>query len=425
MAALEDLVEPERVLRDLEALHGLSSDARGAQRVAWTPVWSAARRWLVRRLEEAGAAPRLDAAGNLWSGAGTGRPVVMIGSHLDSVPDGGRYDGALGVLAGLEVLRAARGLAPLPCGIGLIDFADEEGARFGHSLFGSTALVGDLDVDAVAQLTDERGERLADVVAAHGVDVAAANGARAGLADVLAYVELHVEQGPELDRDGIPVAAVAGATGIERLQVRLVGQATHAGATSMTRRRDPMLAAAGAVAEIADAAAADGALATFGRWDVEPSIPTAVPARVELTVDLRHPEADALARLVEVAQATFAAHAERRGCQVSSSLLWRMPPVRFDAALVDAAREAAAWAGGTDATMLSGRGHDAVVVAGRVPVTMLFCPSRDGLSHNPDEHTEPEAIVRAVRALARLVGRVAAGEVVPAGRPEPSNQETA
>src|SRR5215467_390320 len=233
------------VVAMLRELAELTSDSAGAQRVAWTGVWQQARTFLREQLQGLPVTVHADAAGNQWARLpGRGNGVVIIGSHLDSVPDGGWLDGAYGVMCAVEVVRTLAARGPLPCTLALVEWADEEGARFGHSLFGSSAVTGTLNVAEVRGLADARGLRLGDVVAGHGVDLDRLDEARQEIRGARAYLEAHIEQGPVLDREGLPLSAVSGTVGVERHRVIFCGQTAHSGATPMDMRRDAFLAAA-------------------------------------------------------------------------------------------------------------------------------------------------------------------------------------
>jgi N-carbamoyl-L-amino-acid hydrolase len=307
---------------------------------------------------------------------------VLVGSHIDSVPDGGWLDGALGVVAGLEILRSRVG-SELPVSLRLVDFADEEGARFGRSLVGSTAVAGRLDPDP----------REVDAARECGFDLTRAGETRAQLNGALAYLELHIEQGPVLERLGLPVAAVTGCAGVERHRVRLAGETAHAGAAPMDMRHDAVVAAARGIVALTDfARSSGGGTATIGRIEASPGVPTIVPGSVELVVDLRHPDADGLARLLAFAREAFDGDWEP---------VWQIDPVPFDPGLVELARDVC---GGE--TMTSGALHDAAAMAPLVPTVMLFVPSRRGISHSREEDTAEEDIAAGVRALDELLDRV-------------------
>ena len=288
-------VDPAEVIADLRELARRTSDEAGAQRLCWTDRWGAARAFLTERLGEIGVQPEQDEAGNLWArleGGSADAPALALGSHLDSVPDGGWLDGALGVMAALGVLRAhARTGEPPARPLLLVDWADEEGARFGRSLFGSSAFAGTLDPAAVRDLRDADGLDLESVVAEHGVELDRATEAGRRREGIGAYLELHIEQGPRMEAAGTRAAAVSGCVGVERHRFEFGGQASHAGTTPMDLRRDAGLAAAAAALTIERIPGVEGGVATTGELRLRPGIPTAIAGEAVLTVDLRHTDA--------------------------------------------------------------------------------------------------------------------------------------
>jgi hydantoinase/carbamoylase family amidase len=392
-------LDPRRVIADLRELDRLSGGPHGARRVCWTEEWEAARGFLRERLGEIpGVEVDLDEAGNLW-GAQPGEPqeAVAVGSHLDSVPQGGWLDGALGVMAALEVLRACAGANSARRPV-LVDWADEEGARFGRSLFGSSAVAGTLDVDEVRGLTDAQGRPLPEVLAEHGVDLDRAPDAQARRAGLAAYLELHIEQGPVLEREGIPAAAVTGTVGVERHRFTFEGQASHAGTTPMELRNDAGLAAARTALAVERIARDHDGVGTTGVLRLEPGIPTAVPGRAEVVVDLRQAEPGQLAAMLEETRAAAAAG----GGAVSEARVWSIEPIPFDERLVAAS--------GLERVMASGALHDAAEMARHVPTAMIFSSSTGGLSHTPGEDTPEADLEQAIAAFGRLAARVIEGE---------------
>jgi hydantoinase/carbamoylase family amidase len=412
---MESDIDPARAVADLRALRDLTGDERGAQRLAWTDTWTRARDWLRDRLAELPVAIDLDEAGNVWARlAGASGRTVVLGSHVDSVPDGGWLDGALGVLGGLEVLRAFAAAGEPPVGLALVDWADEEGARFGRSLLGSGLATGSLRPAAVAGDRDRDGVTLADALAAHGVDLARAPAARARLDDAAAYLELHIEQGPVLERDALAVGVVTGTAGVERHLVTVRGQAVQGGAFPMDARRDALVAAARLVLEVRAAAPDERSRATVGDVRVRPGIPTAVPGECELVIDQRHPDADVLAGMLRDVRAAGDRIAAEEGVELDWERTWQIAPVPFDERLVDLAEAAARDVTGGSARLFSGALHDAAAVAqAGVPTVMVFVSSVGGISHHRDEDTRTEDLEAGVRVLHRLtrdvVARVADG----------------
>jgi hydantoinase/carbamoylase family amidase len=379
-------------------------DARsGGRRVAWGPEWRAERERFVSWLHESvpGVDVSRDPAGNLWARrAGESPETVVIGSHLDCVPDGGWLDGCLGVLAAAEVLRSLD--APRRS-VALVDWADEEGSRFGHSLLGSSAACGLLDVGAASELRDADGVRLADALADNGVVVADMPGAAGELDGAVAYAELHIEQGPVLDDEGTACCAVDGCLGVRRTEFVFTGRAGHAGATPMDRRQDPVLAAAGFVDAILTAAHNNGVLATVGALRAEPGTPTAIAERVRLTLDLRQRDRGLLEEFDALARQFADGSGASRGVSVRAESLWSIDPIRFDHDLVDRAR---ALTGGRQ-SLTSGPLHDAAAVSrAGVPTVMVFARTLGGTSHSREEDAREEDLVAAIDAYGALVAEL-------------------
>ena len=409
--------DPDRALADLRALRELTEDDGGAQRVAWTDTWARARAWLVERLADLPVRVDTDEAGNLWAVLeGASPDTVVLGSHIDSVPDGGWLDGALGVLGGLEVLRTLAAKSTPPVTVALVDWADEEGARFGRSLLGSGLATGTLDPRDVRDVTDGDGVALTDALIAHGVDLHAAPAARARLEAAVAYLELHIEQGPVLERDGLSVGVVTGTAGVERHAVRIRGQAVQGGGFPMGARRDALVAGARLVLAVREAARDARSRATVGAIAVRPAIPTAVPGLCELTIDQRHPDADALAAMVNEVHDAAARIAVDERVAIDFERIWAIAPVAFDDDLVALGEETAREVTGGSVRLFSGALHDAAAVASAgVPAVMLFVQSAGGISHAPEEDTAPEHLAAGVRTLARHADRVIARSARPPG----------
>ncbi len=398
-----------RVVAMLRELAELTSDGAGAQRVAWTDVWQRARAFLREQLRGLPVTVRTDAAGNQWARLpGGGGGVVIIGSHLDSVPDGGWLDGAYGVMCAVEVLRALAAGGPLPCTVALVEWADEEGARFGHSLFGSSAVAGTLNVAGVRELADASGLRLGDVVAGHGVDLDRLDEARAGLRGARAYLEAHIEQGPVLDREGVAVSAVSGTVGVERHRLSFRGQTAHSGSTPMDARRDAFLAAAATALAVRESAVRHRGVGTVGAAWLRPGIVTAVAGEAVILVDQRHPDAGALAAMLADARRASEQAAAADGCTVRWEPVFRARPQPFAAGLVDVVRETCAELTGQQRVLPSWALHDATPMAGAVPTAMLFTSSARGISHAREEDTPEEHLRLGVEAFYRTVCRVIA-----------------
>ncbi len=403
------------VIANLRALAARTSDAHGAQRVAWGPVWRDARRWLDGVLAEAGLRAEPDIAGNNWITVPGARPdTVIIGGHLDSVPNGGWLDGPLGILAGIEALRRFNGSIP-PVTLAVVDFADEEGARFSRSLLGSSGASGSLVPDSVRDLVDRQGVRLAEALAENGVDLDRMPEARRALDQrhPRAYLELHIEQGPVLEAMGRSTGAVIGTYGVERHVLRFVGQAAHSGSTPIAMRRDAFLAAAEtalACREIArrHSTPATGMVCTVGTVSVEPAIVTAVPGVCEIALDQRALEPDTLRRALADAHEAASRAAAANGVTVTWRHLWRIDPCRFDPRLVDLCADAVQEATGHAPRLPSGPLHDAVEMGRVMPAVMMFASSTNGLSHCKEEDTPEADLEVTIDAFLRLVDKTVA-----------------
>jgi N-carbamoyl-L-amino-acid hydrolase len=363
-----------------------------------------ARDWLRGKLEEIeGVEVERDEAGNLWATSpGDSERAVLLGGHIDSVPNGGWLDGALNTVGALEVMRV---LAPQrrPVTLRLVDWADEEGARFGRSLFGSSATAGTLEPDAVRGLKDKDGVALPDALGEHGVDLDRMNESRKQLENAVAYLELHIEQGPVLERMDLPLGVVLGTFGVERHAVRFTGQHAHSGSTPMDVRRDAFIAAARSAIEFRDdAARRDDVRATTGFVNVSPAIVTAFNGWCEMSLDQRALEASVLAEMLKTARENSERVAGEEGCEVEWERLWRIEPILFDEDLIELAEEACSEVAGRSHRLPSGPLHDAASMAPLMPTVMLFVKSLRGLSHTKDEDTPEEDLELAVRALHRL-----------------------
>ena len=400
-------LSPKRTVDDLKELRELTGDENGAQRVAWTETWERARQWLRDKVAETGAEEEIDAAGNQWfTLSGASERAVLVGGHIDSVPNGGWLDGALNVVAGVEVLRRVAADGAPPVTVRLVNWADEEGARFGRSLFGSSAAAGSMvDQDELRQLTDGEGVRLPDALADYGVDLDRALDARGQLESAAAYLELHIEQGPVLESLDLPLGVVLGTFGVERHRVTWRGQAAHAGSTPMAERRDALAGAAKLALEIREIAAevGDGAVCTSGGVVCKPGIVTSVVETAEQLLDQRHLDAEKLSTMLELAKATSLRFAEEEKIEVEWETIWSIEPILFDETLLGFCEEAILEVTGTAHRLPSGPLHDAAEVSrAGVPTVMLFVQSLRGLSHTKLEDTKEEHLELAVAALDRL-----------------------
>jgi N-carbamoyl-L-amino-acid hydrolase len=400
-------IDAARVVAELMELRALTGDEHGAQRVAWTTTWLKAREWFVGKLARLPVEHHLDAAGNRWvTLRGESEKALVLGGHLDSVPNGGWLDGCLGVLASLEVLRGLSeefGGRP-PFTVKVVDWADEEGARFGRSLFGSAAFAGKATIAADRLRTDRDGVTLAEALAQCGVDVERVGEATAEQKGIAAYLELHIEQGPVLEQLGLPLAVVLGTKGVERHAITFRGQEAHSGSTPMAMRRDALAAAAKLALEIRPIARRHpDAVCTMGSVKTFPGIVTAVVGRCEATLDQRDLDAEVLATMYREAKEASERFAEEEGCSVEWSKIWSIEPIAFDAKLIEFCEEAVQEVAGVSHRMPSGPLHDAAEVARLgVPTVMLFVQSLGGISHNKIEDSKVEHLEMAVKAFYRL-----------------------
>jgi N-carbamoyl-L-amino-acid hydrolase len=410
-------VTPEqRVIADLRELAARTSTVDGAQRLAWGPVWRDAREWFKGKVAEVGLAVVTDSAGNNWVKLpGTSTRTVIVGSHLDSVPNGGWLDGCLGVAAALEALRIQAAAGPPPVTIRLVDWADEEGARFGRSLLGSSAAAGSLGIDEIRDLTDRHGTRLVDALAENGVAIGTMSNAHRELKqiDARAYLELHIEQGPVLESMQKPTGVVLGTFGVERNMIRFTGQAAHSGSTPIAMRRDGFLAAAQtalACREIALKYSRPGAgvVCTVGVVNVEPKIVTAVPGVCEISLDQRSLDGDVLAAMLADAREASERSGRENRVTVEWKPLWRINPRPFDPDLVRLCEEAVREETGDAPRLPSGPLHDAAEMVPHMPVVMMFAYSSKGLSHCKEEDTPASHLETTIRAYLRLVDKTVA-----------------
>src|ERR1700722_3946597 len=387
-------LNPKRTVAELKELRALTGDENGAQRVAFTPTWIAARNWLKKKLSELPVEIHTDAAGNLWTTlCGESKKSLLIGGHMDSVPNGGWLDGCLNVMAGVEILRRINSQyhAKPPITVRLVDWADEEGARFGKSLFGSSACSGNLNLEEARGLKDKNGITLPDALKEIGVDFERVKDSGKELKNAAAYLELHIEQGPVLLDLDLPLGAVLGTFGVERHAITFHGQAAHSGSTPMNRRKDALLAAAKMSLEIYPIAARHGGVCTIGSCATKPGIVTSVVEECRITLDQRHLDAPSLAAMLADARAASERFAKEGNVGVLWERLWQIEPVLFDPQLIDLCDQAILETCATSHRLPSGPLHDAAEVArAGVPTVMMFTQSLHGISHNKIEDTREE-----------------------------------
>ena len=406
-------LDPQAVIADLDKLATKSGGRfAGAKRLAWTPEWLEARSWLNAKLVALGLEPERDQAGNLWAGIdGAAERFIIVGSHIDAVPNGGWLDGVLGAMTALETIRQlARAGGTPPIGVRFVDWADEEGARFSRSLLGSSACAGTLDPGEVRDLRDADGVKLADALTGCGVDLDDAPAAAERLTGAVAYLELHIEQGPVLLDGGRLACAVSGTVGVERHLMTFTGQAAHAGSTPMRLRQDSLAAAARAALAIRESAIDHGGVATVGRMHATPGVITAVAGSTEMQLDQRHLDRGELAAMFAEAREACRSAAEEFNCTLEERDVFRATPTPFDPALVELVRTSVEAAGGDGGEPIpSGPLHDATEIGRVVPTAMIFAQSDPPISHAPIEDSTERALNVAIDAYGRTVSSVLAG----------------
>lgn len=398
-----------RVVENLRELADLTSDEKGAQRVAWTPIWQKARDWFADKMESVGAEVTVDSAGNSWAKInGQSEKAIVIGSHLDCVPNGGWLDGALGVVAGMEaVQRYGKGKAKPSKTLYVVNWADEEGSRFGRSLVGSSAAAGSLDVKEIKDLKDNDGISLGQALRDYQVDLAQIMDARQEFASkqIDAYLELHIEQGPILENMKKSVACVYGITGCKRYYITFKGQAAHAGSFPTRLRQDAFLAAAQASLEFRKIALKYDGVCTVGKVSVTPNVVTIFPETCTISLDQRSIDSQKLEAMFQEAHEAVRAAEQEHHVTASWEKIWSIAPTIFDPNLKQMCEAAVQEETGEITTIYSGPLHDAAEMAKSVPTIMMFAMSVNGLSHCKQEDTPDQDLERSARAFLRLVDR--------------------
>ncbi len=416
---MNTLLNPRRTVLELKELRAFTGDENGAQRVAFTDTWLKARKFLRDKVADLPLEIHEDEAGNTWfTLRGETETALLIGGHIDSVPDGGWLDGCLNVLAGIEILRRlnAQYNGKPPITIRVVDWADEEGARFGKSLFGSSACSGNLNMDEARVLVAKDGVTLPDALRKVGIDFERVKECGKELKNAAAYLELHIEQGPVLLDLNLPLGAVLGTFGVERHALTFHGQAAHSGSTPMNRRKDAFLAAARMSEEIYRIAErSGGGVCTIGSCTTKPGIVTSVVEECRITLDQRHLDAAALAVMLAEAKSASETFAREGNVKVSWERIWQIEPVLFHPQLIDLCSDSIAETSGQMHRLPSGPLHDAAEAArAGVPTVMMFVQSLHGISHNKIEDTKEEHLEMAVTAFDLLAGKTI--EWIKAGR---------
>lgn len=418
MSEVPDLAtSAQRVINDLKELAALTGDAHGAQRVAWGPVFRQTRAWFTDKVKnELGLAVEMDAAGNNWvTLPGRTDATVIVAGHLDSVPNGGWLDGCLGTLSALECLRRYAAQKDRPMTLKLVDWADEEGARFGRSLVGSSAAGGSLNIEDIRNLKDRQGVTQGEALKENGVEIDRMLDAHRQLKKIKAkaYLELHIEQGPVLEALNKPTGVVLGTFGVERHMLKFTGQAAHSGSTPIPMRRDAFLAAAQFALEVRQIGlrhSKPGAnvVCTCGIVKVEPCIVTAVPGTCEISIDQRALDAQVLAAMLAEARAAAEKAARDNNVTLEWKKLWTIEPRLFDPALIALGKEAVQEITGDAPVLPSGPLHDSAEMVPHMPVVMLFAYSARGLSHCKEEDTPLPHLEKTIRAFLLLAEKTLA-----------------
>lgn len=396
-------------LRLMELAEIGGTPAGGVCRVTLTDEDRQGRDWFTRQCEQLGCTVEIDALGNMFvrrEGKDSSRDPVMIGSHLDSQPTGGKYDGAYGVLAGLEVvetLNDAQVVTDTP--LEIVSWTNEEGARFAPAMLGSGVFAGEFTLDYAYAREDNAGVRLEHALR----EIDYVGEAPLGGRKYAATFELHIEQGPILEAEEKSVGIVTGVQGIRWYDLVLTGQETHAGPSPMSFRRDPVrrsLLLLSKIYELADKYAPD-ARVTIGELDARPGVRNTVPGTLTISVDMRHPQTEILAAMDADLKAIVATQDKSSGVAAELNEVWYSPPVEFAAKCIQAVRNAATKLGVPAREMVSGAGHDAVYVSRVAPTSMIFIPCKDGLSHNEAESVEPVDVTNGANTLLHAVLEVA------------------
>ncbi|KKB78213.1 allantoate amidohydrolase [Devosia soli] len=415
-------VDRYQLQRDLDALAALTEPGKPWTRRSFTPMFLKGRDYLSKRFAEEGLSTSIDAAGNLigrWQGMDASAPALMTGSHSDTVPSGGRFDGIAGILSGLAAIRAMREAGYTPKhSIDLVDFLAEEPSEWGLSCIGSRGMVGALAPDHLAMIGPDQ-ERLDTAITRIGGDPARLGGKLHS--DVAAFVEIHIEQGPVLEAEAIPLGVVSGIAGIARVRLRLEGEAGHAGTVPMNMRADAGMAMSRLLLSLRDAARSEAEkgrghfTATIGVIKFEPNGANVVPGAAEAIVDIRAENDAAMDDYLAAIDTLAQNAATAEGCRVAATeRLSRTFAVLCDQRLQGIIREAAEVHGLTTRPLASGAGHDAAFVARIAPAAMIFVPSKSGISHAPEEWTDTESIARAADVLALTLSTLDQKPLAPA-----------
>ena len=401
------------VLSVIETINQWGKDGNGVSRLAFTPEDWSAKRYVMDLMQEIGMSIRTDVFGNIigrLEGGRPGFPAVAAGSHLDTVPAGGQYDGIVGVVGALAAIRRLKEREPLSHPLELIIFAAEESSRFGFATMGSKVMTGHANVSSWSKAKDSGGMLLKDALALQGFDLAAAEQASRKAGEFKAFVELHIEQGPVLEAEETAIGIVEAIAAPTRLKITVEGMASHSGATPMNRRRDALVSAAMiilAVQEVALEQAYLGTVGTVGAMKVHPGVMNVVPGLVEMWVDIRGIDHDSIIDTLQDIKDAISSIAEEQETPVAMDILSSDKPVHMDESIKAIIEQACQSAGLSYKKMPSGAGHDAMNMAYITPAGMIFIPCRNGISHNTEEHTSIDQIMAGIDVLTETLYQLA------------------
>jgi len=409
-----------RVMARCDALAEISESPDGLTRVYLSPEQLRANARVAEWMQAAGMHTWQDAVGNIcgrYEGAEAGAPALLLGSHLDTVRNAGRYDGMLGVLSAIETVQWLHDRQQrLPMAIEIVGFGDEEGTRFGITLLGSRGLTGSWPESWVTH-PDGNGITVAEAMQDLGLDAAKIGDAARAVSDIVAYLELHIEQGPCLEQEALALGVVTAINGARRLNCGFVGEAGHAGTVPMTHRKDALAAAAEWILFVERATAEHDPqlVATVGTLSCLPGAVNVIPGEVQLTLDVRGPQDEALERLLSQLLAQAEAIALRRGLRFHANEYYRIAATACDVGLQQALHRAVEGVQGRSLALPSGAGHDAIAMAARWPVGMLFVRNHRGISHHPAESVQESDVALGVQAFSQAVWQLAQGAVYGSG----------
>jgi N-carbamoyl-L-amino-acid hydrolase len=400
-------VDRKRLEETINSLARVGITVRGSERTAYTIKDMRAKDIVIHLMRRVGLTVRIDGVGNVVGKTKSGKgPVVMIGSHIDTVPGGGRFDGVVGVASGIEIARTiSESNVSLNHPIEVCAFSAEESSRFGVGTLGSAVVAGELDAEDIEPLRDRRGARLGEVLARLGRGRSAINGSRRNPSDFHAYLELHVEQGPILETERKKIGVVSAISASTRLRVKFLGRADHSGTTPMTLRKDALAAASELVLAVERICRNEvsGVVGTVGAVSVAPNAMNVVPAMVELGVDIRSVVSESKKKAVDLVLEEAGLIARRRSIGLETSVMKEDQPVTLNGEIVSLLEDICRSSGIPYLKMISGAGHDAMKMARIARSGLIFVPSKRGLSHNPDEWTDLDDIELGANCLLRAI----------------------